>query len=494
MVKLFISKKIYGLEDEPFSPANFFFVKNGTVAEIGYCKNVESIKGRADEVINFGNRVVVPGFIDAHTHLLQTGLTEIDTDLSEAKSISDVLSILSEDRKKGREDGYLRAYNLEIENIKEERYPTPFELDRVSKEFPIYVKTRDSHSCSVNTKAKELAGKKEGIVRGSDFEDVSLFFHKLLSKEKKIDAYRIGAELAAKNGVTTFHTLIGRDEPEDEELEILMEIMDDLKVDVVPYYQSRNIELVKRFDLKGIGGCLLIDGSISSRTAGLFAPYRDERRNKGMLYFRRKELDRFIAKANGENLQVAMHAIGDRAIEQLLSVYETVLKKNPREDHRHRIEHCELLNDNQIERMARLGICPSMQPAFDFYWGGKGGLYERRLGVKRAKKLNPLKKIINKGLKIAGGSDSPITPLNPLLGIHAAVNHNNKESRLDVGDGLRMFTTYSAYACFREDNVGKLGTGYKADFAVLSEDPFDIPKEQIKDVKIEKVYKEGIRI
>jgi predicted amidohydrolase YtcJ len=232
-----------------------------------------------------------------------------------------------------------------------------------------------------------------------------------------------------------------------------------------------------------LGGVkILADGSLGARTAALNRPYYDEPSTKGILCWGRKELEETIVKAQDAGFQVCVHAIGDRAINETLSAFEKVLKKKPRKDFRHRLEHASVLNKQLIRRLRRLGLIACVQPHFvisDFW-------VESRLGAARARWTYPFKTLIENGVLLAGGSDCPVEPVSPLLGVYALVARESfPEERVSVEEALRVYTVNAAFASFEEDVKGSIEVGKLADFAVLSHDPFVVKPEKIRDITVE---------
>jgi hypothetical protein len=231
-------------------------------------------------------------------------------------------------------------------------------------------------------------------------------------------------------------------------------------------------------------GCskLLMDGSLGARTAALFEPYTDEPSTKGLLLM---PLEKLVEKAKTAHLngsQIAIHAIGDLAIENVLNSYQEALKAKPRKDHRHRIEHCEILTASQIERIKELGIIPAMQPNFVGEWAGPGGMYEQRLGPERNRLNNPYRTLLDEGITVCFGSDG--MPFNPIYGLWSAVNHGIKESRVSLVEAVKCYTLNGAYASFEEDLKGSIEPGKLADIAVIDSDLTKTPPEEIKDAKV----------
>ena len=183
-------------------------------------------------------------------------------------------------------------------------------------------------------------------------------------------------------------------------------------------------------------------------------------------------------------MQISIHAESDRAIDQTLWAFEKALEKYPRNDHRHRIEHFELSTMRQIKMATRLGVALAMQPAFLTVCEDLVD-YVLLFGEERIKRFHPYRSILDEGALVAGGSDSPVTKINPLEGIHACVNHCVKAQRTDVYEAIEIFTINNARIGFEEATKGSIEPGKLADFAVLSDDPFRVSREKIRNISVE---------
>jgi predicted amidohydrolase YtcJ len=201
----------------------------------------------------------------------------------------------------------------------------------------------------------------------------------------------------------------------------------------------------------------------------------------------------FILKAHQAGLQIAVHCEGDRAVEQVLSGYERALRFSPRKNHRHRIEHFEIPTERQIERTARAGVLAGMQPSFlpVFFFRNGVERYDIFLGRSRLKRIHPYRTMLSAGVLMAGGSDSPVTEINPLFGIEAAANHFHSEERLPVVEAIKLFTINGARFAFEEDQKGSIEIGKAADLVVLSEDPCSVASERIGSIPIEMTLVDG---
>lgn len=213
----------------------------------------------------------------------------------------------------------------------------------------------------------------------------------------------------------------------------------------------------------------------------------------GELTYSQETMDRFILEANRAGLQIAVHCESERSIEQVLWAMEKALRDFPRTDHRHRIEHLELPTFNQLERMAKAGIMTGMQPAFIPAFIGRENMemYEALLGRERLRRVHPYRTILDHGIPICGGSDSPVTPYDPLAGIQAAVNHPSADERVTLYEAIEMFTATAAWSAFEEKEKGTIEAGKLADLVILRDDPFAVDAEKISDIKIEQVFVGG---
>jgi predicted amidohydrolase YtcJ len=473
----------------------------------------ERVRG-ATEVIDLRGRTAVPGLIDAHVHMTPTGLAHFSIDLLDATSIAEVQAILHREAAL-RDEGVLFAQGIDETWLEEERLPTRHELDAVEVGRPVFLGHRTGHAFCANTAGLDLLALKPdtpgyGMVAGEPTGILSDRANTLASGRVRAlyhgeVGYAVVFEAAAQEaiaaGLTTVHALEGHDEHEDPAVRALLDIQTDLPLSVVVYYQTPQAEAAAALGLPRIGGCMAcwVDGDFGPRTAALLDPYTDAPAVTGTLYFSDEELLEFFSAAHARGLQIAVHCVGDGAVEQALRTYEQVLAEQPRParplasaadhqarlraDHRHRIEHAELITTDQLRRVREAGIHLSIQPAFNHLWPHDGG-YPSLIGSDRAQRVDPIRSILEAGVPTAGGSDSTVTPLRPLLGIHSAVNHSNPRERISASDALRMFTLAGARIAFEEDEKGSLEPGKRADITILDADPLAVPPDEIKDVPV----------
>jgi predicted amidohydrolase YtcJ len=227
---------------------------------------------------------------------------------------------------------------------------------------------------------------------------------------------------------------------------------------------------------------LLVDGSLGARTAALYEPYEDDPSTKGILLKTPDEIAELVKSAHNQNLQVAVHAIGDLAIEYAINAIQEALRGRPTKNHRHRIEHCEILSAQQIERLEQLRIVAAMQPNFVGEWSNPEGMYESRLGKRRLRVNNPYRALLDEGVIVCFGSDG--MPFDPLYGIWSALNHPVRHSRITLEEAVRCYTLNSSYASFNENQVGSIEPGKLADITVFDKDLTKIQDETMRETKV----------
>lgn len=437
------------------------------------------------------NKFLLPGYIDSHIHLLEHGLLLLFLDLREVSRSHEVLEMLAEKLNEAQEHGFLYAFNLAPERLKESNWePSSDELDRISKDIPIFVRREDGHSVYMNRAARRWLLYDQPIETANEpligrFNELAVErMQERIPRDIRVEAFKLADHDLLSKGVTSAGIMTGNDMTLDD-VEIINSLGAGLKLTAHIFPQNKDIKRVCEYNLTRLGGCILIDGSLGSRTAALREPYSDAPGNNGILYFSKKELYQLVQSANDAGLQMTFHAIGDEAIELILNVYEKVIGKgNPL---RHRIEHAELLPPDLIEKTARLGIILSVQPLFEIIWGWDTGMYSERLGERR-RWTNPFSSAKKAGIKLAAGSDAPITTPDPDEGIKAFLNHPIKEERITVEEALRAYTSNAAYALHAENEIGSIRDGLEADILVFDKDPYltlDFrPKAVIKKGKL----------
>lgn len=448
--------------------------------------------------INLNGATVVPGFVDSHIHFFQTGIDSLFVDLSGASSLGELEARLHSSTLGRR--SWIFAHSFQEDVLTDADRLTRQQLDAWFADRPAWVGRIDYHSAVVNSSALRRleipkgtrgllidGGEPNGILRSEAFMHARQRIARLYPIEMREKAVKAGAQLCVSRGTTAIHALEGGPLFGDEGVSTVLKNQPKLPLDITLFLQEKNPVFTKKLGFEHLGGCILIDGSIGSYTAALHGDYAGAAGSSGVLYESARDLRSFVTEAHESGVQLAFHAIGPRAIDQLLDAYERALSRYPRFDHRHRIEHFELATDEQIMRTRDLGLVVAMQPAFEHFWGGPNKMYASRLGDDW-RRTNRLRDIVDRGVIIAGGSDANVTPPDPLLGIHAAVNHPNEAQRLTVAEALRMMTVDAAYAAFNERRHGSLSRGKEANFAVLGSDLLSVSTDAIRDITVDQTW------
>ncbi len=433
----------------------------------------EVYTGRRDDAdienIDLGGRMVIPGFIDAHTHLLQKGIGMMRPDLSCAKNPDEVLEIVREATKEYAKGDVIIASDFDESKWENKSIFHRKDLDKISPDNPVVIRRICGHIAVANSIALERITKEwMGVDRETGImkEDVPLNISKIFPPDEQ--EVREGLKRAVKYanslGITSIHEI--RKSGDVRFYEELAE-KGELTLNVRLYIPVNDLGGVKKPDIKFkktvFGGVkIFADGSIGARTAANTFFYKDSPGNSGMLIFKEKELERFIKDAEDSGIQLIIHAIGNSAIKKVLDVYEKeIMVNNPL---RHRIEHCELIDESDVERMRKLGIVASMQPNFICQWSRPGGMYEYALG-ERFKTNNPVALLKKRGITVAFGSDS--MPLSPLFGIEGTINALFECQRMILEEAVACYTKNSAFAGFSLNREGEIREGKEANFVIL---------------------------
>ncbi|MBU7032000.1 MAG: amidohydrolase [Theionarchaea archaeon] len=406
----------------------------------------------SQEEIDLEGRVMIPGFIDCHTHFIGMGLKLLNVDLSSVTCAEQAISLLEKRAQTLEPSQWVLGYGWDESFWSEKRYLTSEELSHI--ENPVCAVRVDGHVAVLNMAAQQtLNSEKEYL-----YEDELFSIQSLINRKDVDKAFTEAMQVCHREGVTSIH-----DNPGDIRDFIYYQAMPHNPVRIYVNLPVSTLDAVSAVGLRTgfgnewlrFGGIkIFTDGSIGAKTAATSFTYKNETTN-GLLVYEDTQLRKILSQAHPN--QTAVHAIGDRAIEQVIS------QSLP--GRRNRIEHAELLRDDQIPRVKSLGLVLSMQPNF-LQWSHPGGLYDHRFGTGRDNRFNTLRKA---GIPLVFGSDC--MPFSPLFGISQIANAPYKEQRLSVEEAFAIYTKNGAYASFEEHIKGTIEKGKLADFVVLSGDP-----------------------
>jgi len=439
----------------------------------------------ADFHVDLPGTTIVPGFIDSHVHLTGTGRSLRNEDVQKSSSKDELLAIVKARLDAGEQLVVLEGWDESTWDRPD--LPIAADLDAIT-DVPVVMIRTDGHLAIVSSSVlaalepvdlggveRDEGGEPTGRLRAVAVQRLSAWLGSA-DDRRQVEEFQLeGAALAASRGVTSVHEM----SMSEAELEVLLGHRARLPVDVVPIPASMSLPGSIEHGFTSVGGDLPVDGSIGARTAALTHPYDDEA-GDGRLYHDDDVLAEFFHAGHNAGLQVGVHAIGDRAIEQVLGTWERVyLALDSRERRhfrarRHRIEHFVLPSADQVERAAMLGLAVSIQPTFDRRWGQGGGLYEERLGPARAMAAHPFRTMLDRGIEVGVGSDSPVTPLDPMLAIAALETHHEPAQRLTRLEALKLHRVGSARLGHQEGKKGALEPGRHADFAAYEQDPIEV--------------------
>ena len=500
--------KIYTLGEEN-PQAEAVAVGDGKIMAVGTVRDIEKLKGANTETLDLQGAMVLPGFIDSHTHAFWGGQRLSEINLNGAQSVAELQEKLA--------DWISNNHIPEGEPVwgvgpfpnatlfGGVGWPTKAILDKVTPNNPVILSRGGGHAYWLNSMALTLSGIKKGMAQPEGGEIVfdersgeptgilkenaqdiaTLAIPHPVDQRKVFEKAQEYANSLGLTGITIMPLTTGQDG-----LATLTQLEAEKKLNIRVYLGYAPIQLDS---LIGAGAKtsdgnemiqtgpikIFMDGSLGALSAFLYEPFTDDPGNSGIGRYQKDDLNALVQKANANHFQVAIHGIGDKAVTWALDAIAFAQEQSGNKNLRHRIEHNTMTIPSDVPRFNQLGVIASMQPHIT----GNQEYRERRLGIERAHQVDVWKSLVNSQAMLAWGTDWPVSSLNPLDIIYDIVTRY-EEQRLTLDEAIRYYTYGSAYASHSEKTRGTLEPGKWADMVVLSKDLFNIPAEEIKDTRV----------
>ena len=493
-------------------------VRGEKIVKVGSTKEVREWVGPATEVIELKGSLVLPGFIDSHTHFLDGGFSLLSIRLREARSKDEFIRKIEEKARELEKGEWILNGDWDHQQFDPPELPRKDWIDAVTPETPVCVNRHDGHMVLANSLALQIAGvmrdtpcpeggeilkdpasgEPTGILKDAAMDLVMRHIPEP-TFDQKMKAAEAALGHAAENGVTSLHDMAS-----SVNFEVYQELLRrGLSSRIFLYIPVSEVDIFSRLRLKTpfgndylrIGGLKgFVDGSLGSSTALFFEPYTDDPQQTGFFssqMFPEGIMEQRIRQADKAGLQVAIHAIGDKANAVILDIFEKVISENPGRDRRWRIEHAQHLRAEDIVRMSELDIIASVQP---YHAIDDGRWAEKKIGRERCRLTYAFKSLLDHGVRLACGSDWTVAPLDPLSGIYAALTRRTTdgknpdgwfpEEKISLEEAIKGYTLNGAFAEFSEEIKGSVSAGKLADLVVLDRNIFEIPPEEIQAARI----------
>ncbi len=489
------------------------------IVAVGTNNEIEAWHGNLTHVVDAGRKLLLPGFNDAHVHFVSGGFQLVSVQLTDATSSEEFVRRIAEQAKKTPKGEWIQGGDWDETKWKTADLPTREMIDHVTPNNPVFIYRYDGHMALANSMALRLAGvdsktpepvggvivrDKKGNPTGALKDSATDLVERVIpaySHEQRLKAVTRAMAYAAELGVTSVQNM----NPDYADIAVYSELRErgelTTRIYAAPLIPQVD-DQVKMGIRHAFGDSYLrigalkayADGSLGSRTAYFFEPYSDQKNNSGLLSELMQPLSLMkerMMKADAAGLQICTHAIGDRAISEVLDLYSEIENAHGDADRRLRIEHAQHMAAKDFDRFAQLKVIASVQPyqAID-----DGRWAESRIGHDRASRTYAFRTFLDHGVRLAFGTDWDVAPLNPLLGVYGAVTRatldgkNPKgwfpEQKLTVAEAIEAYTMGSAYAEFQESEKGSITPGKLADMVLLDTDIFSVAPEKIRDAKV----------
>ena len=530
MEQLFYNGDIITMENENDHP-EAVLVRNGIIATIGSLHDLKNAASSDCIMMDLHGNTLMPSFIDAHGHISLTMQQMVMADLSSAECFEDIVQLLQEflhKRDNDEKNDPLFGYSYDHNFLKEQAHPTRDILDLVSTEIPIFIIHASNHMGVINSKALELThitansidpeggiiGRYEGTTEPNGYLEEAavapareLQIHMKMNYEKQA----LDAEMEyISRGITTIQD--GASLPETIALYRRLASEGRLLTDIVSYpvfgiegnlnsiFENNKDcvnQYVKHFKIGGYK--MILDGSPQGKSAWMTKPYENSGDYCGYPWMKNDQVENYIKTAIDANQQILAHCNGDAAADQFLDAYEKVFinSNNPNKNNlRPVMIHCQTIRDDQLERMKRLNMIPSIFVAHVNYWGD---IHLKNFGIERGSRVSPARSALEKNLIYNLHTDTPVVHPDMFHTIWTAVNRITRngvicgpEQRIDVYSALKGVTINAAYAYYEEDHKGSIKEGKNADLIIVDNNPLKVDPMEIKDIQVLATFKDGL--
>lgn len=522
MATVYYGGSILTMEEDCHRP-EAVLVDKGRIRATGSLKEVLSESGSKAKLIDLQGKCLMPGFIDAHSHFVLNGQMGLMADLSECENFSDVKAVMAAYIRDNKitENGIAIGRGYDQNFLEELSHPGKAVLDEISTTVPILILHVSGHLACANSAMLQVAGisadtpdpqgGKISRIPGSDEPDglleeaAMMSAQNLIGKRMKINFGKMlgGMQQAyIENGVTTAQE--GSGNKGNLFLLKLAQLLGKLKIDVVfyPLVGKEGRQMMEKATgkykkhIKMGGYKMILDGSPQGRTAWMSQPYLGgEADYCGYPWLKDEEVLEHCRTALKEGRQILTHCNGDAASQQFLDAYEKALEEYPRYDLRPVMIHCQTVRNDQLDRMAKIGMIPSVFVGHVYHWGD---IHMRNFGPERGHHISPVKDALDRGMVVNFHQDTPITKPNMLHSVWAAVNRQSRmgmtigeNQKIGVYDALKAVTINAAYAYFEENSKGSICPGKRADLVILDKDPTAVDPMAIRNILVLETIKDG---
>ncbi|MCW4013123.1 MAG: amidohydrolase [Candidatus Bathyarchaeota archaeon] len=501
-------------------------VQDGKIIAVGSKPEVKRLIGPMTEVIDLDGRCCTPGLVNTHDHFLEHGISSafiINIRYPKAKSIKEIVEMVEERIKTAPKGQWIIAHVWDETLLEEKRYPTKHDLDPVSPDNPVYIRrvfqmgvanskalevagvTNDTVSPGFGVVEKDENGETTGLLRGHAANlvlDVIKW-----SQDEKLEAIKkacsdfhaVGFTTVIEPGLMAEDIEAFRESHRRGELTHRVQIQVGFLRSLAETQWAVDNYVVGGDDLLRITGLkMAVDGGVGPRTALFYDGYLDKPDVHGNMMLEQEELNQMVELGHRNGFQVAIHAIGDHAIDMTMDAYEYAQKTSPRPDPRHQIVHCYFPTEKAKKQLVDLGVMVNTQTPF-FYFLGESFL--EALGEERCKSCMPVKTLTELGVPVGISHDATVTPPLPNIGLYASVTRKTIKGKtlgtdeaVDPQTALGFYTMPAAKHCFMEDKIGSIEVGKYADLAIWNFNPLDVEAEMLKDWTCEMTYVEGHRV